>query len=477
MALDWPVWPDSSWHKVFQSYGMYQCLPEGECSPFLHTGIDIAAPEGTPVYAVESGYVKAVLTTYFGLYRYWRVVVADSAGTEECDGLMYAHVVEHTIPVSVGDWVEKGDYLGDIVNWSYYGYEHLHFSKIRYAGDSAAWADWIKWEFVGNPLEEMDVSDDTDTPVFENAYGNQLLAFCIDETSGYFSEGEPLSGNVDIVCRVYDYHNFYLTKIVPYIIEYKIEGDSSVPWTNSVCFTGPIGAYGYLPNPDIIYKDDNVCNTRSVYYDPTDEQDYFFIVTNTDGDSVIENSDVSSSWQTPNFRNGEYKIFVRASDLAANTAVDSMTVAVANFFNLGGTVTLGDGNPTLAGSIITAYPGGEQDTTDTSGEYSFDIGGGGRQIQISRPGYATVDTVFMMNQNHQLDVTLQPGEFLCGDPDCDGSRNMLDILYLISYLYKGGPPPSPIAAGDVNDDSRSDMLDILYLVNYLYKGGPEPVCP
>jgi hypothetical protein len=69
------------------------------------------------------------------------------------------------------------------------------------------------------------------------------------------------------------------------------------------------------------------------------------------------------------------------------------------------------------------------------------------------------------------------GGYICGDANADQSADMLDILHLISYLYKGGPAPDPIEAADVNNDTNVDMLDILDLINYLYKGGPEPVCP
>jgi hypothetical protein len=66
---------------------------------------------------------------------------------------------------------------------------------------------------------------------------------------------------------------------------------------------------------------------------------------------------------------------------------------------------------------------------------------------------------------------------MCGDADGSQSINMLDILYLIAYLYKDGPTPDPAEVADVNSDYSVDMLDILYLMAYLYKGGPEPNCP
>jgi hypothetical protein len=68
-------------------------------------------------------------------------------------------------------------------------------------------------------------------------------------------------------------------------------------------------------------------------------------------------------------------------------------------------------------------------------------------------------------------------EWICGDANSDRNVNMLDILYLIAYLYKGGPAPETPEAADVNNDTSIDMLDILYLIGYLYKGGAEPTCP
>jgi hypothetical protein len=67
--------------------------------------------------------------------------------------------------------------------------------------------------------------------------------------------------------------------------------------------------------------------------------------------------------------------------------------------------------------------------------------------------------------------------YLCGDVDNNQSTNMLDLLYLIAYLYKGGPVPLHINAVDVNKDGGINMLDILFLIAYLYKGGPAPDCP
>jgi hypothetical protein len=74
--------------------------------------------------------------------------------------------------------------------------------------------------------------------------------------------------------------------------------------------------------------------------------------------------------------------------------------------------------------------------------------------------------------------------FLIGGPcDCepgeaDGATpiNILDIVYLINYKYKGGPAPKPYAlcSGDATCNCVVDILDIVHLINYKYKNGPAP---
>jgi hypothetical protein len=66
----------------------------------------------------------------------------------------------------------------------------------------------------------------------------------------------------------------------------------------------------------------------------------------------------------------------------------------------------------------------------------------------------------------------------CIPGDADGNEiiNLLDVTYIIKYLYKGGPPPTPypVCSGDPNCDCIVNLLDVTYLISYLYKGGPPP---
>ncbi len=65
----------------------------------------------------------------------------------------------------------------------------------------------------------------------------------------------------------------------------------------------------------------------------------------------------------------------------------------------------------------------------------------------------------------------------CGDANGDDKVLVDDVIYLINYLYKGGP--APLKNSDVNCDGKVNVADVIYLINYLFKGGPIPCvnCP
>ncbi len=67
--------------------------------------------------------------------------------------------------------------------------------------------------------------------------------------------------------------------------------------------------------------------------------------------------------------------------------------------------------------------------------------------------------------------------YLCGDANADLTINVGDAVFLISYVFKGGPPPWPVEGGDANCDGGTNVGDAVYVISYVFKGGPEPCCP
>jgi hypothetical protein len=58
--------------------------------------------------------------------------------------------------------------------------------------------------------------------------------------------------------------------------------------------------------------------------------------------------------------------------------------------------------------------------------------------------------------------------FVAGDANSDEKVNSADVVYLINYLYIGGPPPVALPSGDVNCDGKINASDVVYLINYLF---------
>jgi murein DD-endopeptidase MepM/ murein hydrolase activator NlpD len=93
----------------------------------LHAGIDMAAPQGTPVYAAESG-VVTVAQSWSG---YGNCIIIDHGG-----GLMtlYGHLKPGGILVEKGQEVKKGEKIGLVgMTGTATGY-HLHF-EVRLNGE------------------------------------------------------------------------------------------------------------------------------------------------------------------------------------------------------------------------------------------------------------------------------------------------------------------------------------------------------
>ena len=69
--------------------------------------------------------------------------------------------------------------------------------------------------------------------------------------------------------------------------------------------------------------------------------------------------------------------------------------------------------------------------------------------------------------------------YVCGDADGNELVNISDAIYLIDYIFTGGPAPDPYESGDVNCDAAVNVTDATYIIAYIFGGGPVPCaeCP
>ncbi len=66
--------------------------------------------------------------------------------------------------------------------------------------------------------------------------------------------------------------------------------------------------------------------------------------------------------------------------------------------------------------------------------------------------------------------------FVCGDASGDDQVNIGDAVFLITFIFKGGQAPDPLASGDTNGDGGTNIGDAVYLINFIFNGGADPVC-
>ncbi len=111
------IWPVEG--RVTSGFG-YRIHPiSGERN--MHTGIDIAAPHGTPIYAPSKG--KVVFSGGYG--GYGKTVILDHGYGLET---LYAHM--SAIKVNRGDIVDQGDVIGQIGTTGVSTGPHLHYEVI-----------------------------------------------------------------------------------------------------------------------------------------------------------------------------------------------------------------------------------------------------------------------------------------------------------------------------------------------------------
>jgi murein DD-endopeptidase MepM/ murein hydrolase activator NlpD len=117
LVLSWPL----TGARITQPFGPSDLVLEPPLGPYahFHTGIDIAAPLGSPVLAAADGIVVGVAHTSVGYGNY--VMIAHGGGVIT----LYAHLLE--TDVSVGDKVARGKKIGLEGSSGLSTGPHLHF--------------------------------------------------------------------------------------------------------------------------------------------------------------------------------------------------------------------------------------------------------------------------------------------------------------------------------------------------------------
>ncbi len=70
-------------------------------------------------------------------------------------------------------------------------------------------------------------------------------------------------------------------------------------------------------------------------------------------------------------------------------------------------------------------------------------------------------------------------DFLCGDANNSSTISISDVIFLIHYIFIGGPVPSPELSGDADCNGLLTISDAVFMIQFIFAGGPAPcaACP
>ncbi|MCH9025455.1 MAG: carboxypeptidase regulatory-like domain-containing protein [candidate division Zixibacteria bacterium] len=116
------------------------------------------------------------------------------------------------------------------------------------------------------------------------------------------------------------------------------------------------------------------------------------------------------------------------------------------------------------------------------GDYYRMLEPGTYSLQFSAEGY---DTLVLTGISVSADsatvanvLLILSDSWICGDIDNNGVlENIIELVYLVDYIFRGGSAPENELAADVNGSGgTANILDLTYMVDYVFRGGPEPSC-
>ncbi|UCE65699.1 MAG: hypothetical protein JSU85_12680, partial [Candidatus Zixiibacteriota bacterium] len=495
--VPWPFAPFDSMCTVWNHYEQHMSYGTSDWS-YLHQGLDMITPINEPTYAVESGIVKCVLT--IGGDSHWRLAISPRQNSGWSSGWLYAHLVQNSIQVDVGDTVDIYDYLGDIIYWVE-DWGHIHFVEITDSGLVWQYFD-NEWGINFNPLLALPSSEDIFPPIFDNIFPGQKFAFSPNQTDMQYLDPDHLTGDIDIIVKIRDYVGTSPWQQPAYELYYWVEsiatGDTVYPRTLAQILNHSYDFYSsdlYEPYATLLYKRDSLL-VPSNWMDTV--RNYYHILTNNNGDSLAELSESQLSFHTADYPDGLYRISVEACDAYDNCTLESMEVIFQNSPDISfdpspirDTLIRGEteyryltikNNGTV--DLTVELEAVEFNPVDKSGD--SDIRVDTEKGNISEPPIILNNWLFISPAADTLPpgdsliaiialdaTTLSEGNYIgeiditSNDPDTPAGTVPVNLTVITSG------PECNYVVGDVNSSGAYDGPDVTYSVNY-FKGGPAP---
>jgi len=343
--LPWPHQPpdidNDKYNQLIQDLFIQTNLGEFQGGPnhpfcYIHDGLDIMIPNGTKIYAIESGYVRDIRT---GTNGFGHIVISDAV-IGSGFGWNYAHT--RNFQFKVGDHVNQGDYIAEVY---YPGADHLELVRIHVEGD--IWSDVDLYD--GYHSERYFVFHDNDPPrIFTPFYffkNNSDTVFPrLDNTPPI------ISGDVDIVVGMHDRGEYARgdnlssasegTAVTR--IEYEITGPA-MPSVKKISFDFTKIIIRWV-EPGLRERTLAVHKPYWLFPETHEGNSCYYIITNTPGTEPPDvpqgiaiaqrdyawNTAEKDAYGTPRFPDGLYTITVTAYDSSGHRCTVSDQVMVAN---------------------------------------------------------------------------------------------------------------------------------------------------
>ena len=167
------------------------------------------------------------------------------------------------------------------------------------------------------------------------------------------------------------------------------------------------------------------------------------------------------------------------SDVAGDVEIDAITSnpggvdgTVGRVFHNGNEIFAGvsDGTTARFHGVVTVAVGDFLDfAIDADGAGNLGIGG----IDTVNDGADGSQQVIVIRR-----ASAPPTEgFRRGDSNATGDINITDGVFVLNYLFLGGPEPPCQDAADSDDNGTLNITDGVRILNYLFLGGPAPPAP
>ena len=238
---------------------------------------------------------------------------------------------------------------------------------------------------------------------------------------------------------------------------YIVAGDITKYPDSATCFLAKLDQYGSLVWQQTYFNDTILWAARSTNF-MTDDGGFVII---GQGTKVLKTDEYGNKdWITVNntAQNATaFDISPNGGFLVSGTASYIYDVPPQHYFSVL--------NPKgiVVQDSCTGYG------TGNSIQKAFDDG-----TIIALRKYYPIHPPFYHPEDYQIIKLSYFPDYICGDANADGVVNVSDAVYMVAYVFEGGPEPVPFIAGNANCDSNVNVSDAVYLINYVFSGGAPP---